>query len=391
MKKICVVTTTRADFGVLSPVIKQLHNDTNIDLKILVSGTHLMKNFGYTINEITSCGYKKNIIELPIGKFSSEADIFQKTFKIFNKKLRAIKPDCVIVLGDRYEILAVASVCLLLNIPVAHISGGDVTFGAIDDACRHSITKLSNIHFTGNEDMRKRVIQLGEQPNTVFNVGETGVENILKTQLMSFAEFRQSLNLHNLEEKKYCIVTYHPETLSNISPIDQIKWLLDFLKNNSEFHYIITKANIDCGGEQINQYIKQFVKECKNITFIDSLGFKRYLSGVKYCAMVIGNSSSGIIEVPYFEVPTINIGNRQEGRMQSNSILNCNLLDDKQLNSIFEIAKSKKFLESCKNCKKLYGDGNSSQIIVEKIKEFLDNKPQKKKIFYDLKGVKWDT
>lgn len=386
MKKVCVITTTRADFGLLSPVIKELITDKFFDVQILVSGTHLLEEYGYTKNEILDLGFKKYIKEIPVIEKSknSSCEILANYIKKFEKELNEINPDAVLVLGDRFEIVGVASVCLLLNIPLIHISGGDVTFGAIDDACRHSITKMSDLHFTGNEYMRQRVIQMGENPQKVFNVGETGVENIIKTELMSFEEFKTSVGMKDLKQGKFCIVTYHPETLEKHSPKEQISWLLNQILNHPEFDYIITKSNIDDGGEEINKYINEKVKGYTNIKFIDSLGFKRYLSALKYGAMVIGNSSSGIIEAPYLNIPTINIGNRQEGRMQAKSIINVDLYDDLEFERAIKKACDKKFLKLCKYNENLYGDGNTSKEIVSKMKEFLKLGLDKKKRFFDI-------
>lgn len=386
ISKICIVTTTRAESGLLNNFIKRLSDDEFFDVTLIVSGTHLLKEFGYTISEIKNSNYNCKIVELPIIDMKDKTyQTMSKTVEVFGEHFHNNKYDCAIVLGDRFEILAVAEACLLENIPLCHLCGGDVTFGAIDDACRHSITKLSNLHFTGNEDMTKRVIQLGENPTTVFNVGEPGVENVLKTDLMTLQELKDSLKFERLAEKNFYVVTYHPETISKISPLDQIKTVMEVILNHDEFNYIITKSNIDNGGIEINEYIKETVKDKKNIYFIDSLGFRRYLSALKYSKGVFGNSSSGILEVPYFNIPTINIGNRQEGRMQDSSIINAELSYESIEKALLK-SNDKTFLENnCKVCHNLYGDGNTSEKMHKILKEFIQNKKlDKKKLFYDL-------
>ena len=385
MKKVCVVTTTRADYGLLAPTIKKLAMDKEIDLTLLVGGTHLLNEFGMTKNEIIQDGFSKYIKEVPIIKNANDTpcQIFAQTITEFEKELSSINPDCVVILGDRFEILAVASACTLLNIPLVHISGGDVTMGAIDDACRHATTKMANLHFTGSQHMANRVIQMGENPDTVFNVGEPGIENILNTELLSFDELKQSLKWDSLEKGKYIVFTYHPETLNDEKPLKQIKNLIKFVKKHSEFQYIITKSNIDCGGQEINDYIKSSIKGCNNIIFVDSLGYKRYLSAVKYCALVMGNSSSGIVEVPYLSVPTINIGNRQQGREQAHSIVNTDLQAN-NLEKALQKCNDIEFRNKCKDIKYIYGDGNTSAKIVQILKQKLNsNNLQKKKEFFE--------
>lgn len=381
--KVCVVTTTRADYGPLYPIIKQMTKERLFDLQLVVSGTHLLEEFGTTKNEIISDGFK-NITEVPIIQNANSApcEILSRTIKQFDKTFKKLKPDIVVILGDRYEMVAVASVCLMLGIQLAHISGGDVTYGAIDDACRHAITKMANLHFAGSQVMKNRIIQMGENPEVVINAGEPGVENILNTKLMTLEEINKSLNFQ-LKEKKFALVTYHPETICEKKPIEQIKELIDFIKSHTEIDYIITKSNIDNGGDEINNYILDAIKDCKNVTFISSLGRVRYLSCVKHALVVIGNSSSGLTEVPYLLTPTINIGNRQQGRECESSVINCEL-EKTQLENAFQQAKKHSVVkpESLKN---LYGDGNTSKIVVGKIKEYLGKENlSKKKIFYHI-------
>ena len=239
----------------------------------------------------------------------SFADYFEK-----------LKPDMLIVLGDRYETLAIATVAMNKRIPIAHLHGGETTEGAIDESIRHAITKMSYLHFTSTEEYRNRVIQLGEDPERVFSVGAIGIENILNEKLMSKLELEKSINF--VLDKPYAIVTFHPVTLEENNSKEQVKELLDSLDTFNDMKFIFTKANADSGGRVINEMIDNYVNSHENAVAFNSLGLTRYLSALKYCTMVIGNSSSGLLEVPSFGIPTINIGDRQKGRLQADSIIN---------------------------------------------------------------------
>lgn len=379
-KKVCVVSSTRADYGLLYPLIKRLSEDKDITLQLVVTGTHLKEEFGLTKNEIIEDGFTK-FTEVPIiDKSNDSSEIFANTITGFSCVFKELKPDLVVVLGDRFEILAVSSVTLLLGIPLAHISGGDVTFGAIDDACRHAITKMANLHFAGNSQMRGRIIQMGEDPQVAYDVGELGVENVLNEKLWSMDQINKSLKT-DFKKGGYVVVTYHPETILDVSPLDQIKVVLDVILSHPEFDYIITKSNVDHGGDEINKYIESTVKGHKNIIFVASLGRVRYLSCVKNSAFVLGNSSSGLIEVPYLGVPTINIGNRQQGRSQEVTTINAELTT-KSIEMAFKKAVSGEFRKNMANLSYVYGNGDTSVKIVAKIKEYLSGNVTKKKIFY---------
>jgi GDP/UDP-N,N'-diacetylbacillosamine 2-epimerase (hydrolysing) len=300
----------------------------------------------------------------------SFADYFEK-----------LKPDMLIVLGDRYETLAVATVAMNQRIPIAHLYGGETTEGAIDESIRHAITKLSYLHFTSAEEYRDRVIQLGENPERVFCVGAIGIENILNEKLLSKVEIAESIKFEL--NKPYAMVTFHPVTLEDNKSEEQIKVLLEVCECYKDMKFIFTKANADASGRIINQRIEDFVKKNDNAIVFTSLGMIRYLSALKYCDMVIGNSSSGLVEAPSFGIPTINIGDRQRGRLQADSVINCEPIK-KDIEKAIQLALTKEFKKKAKNTINPYGNGKTSCKIVEKIKDFLINdKVNLKKKFYD--------
>lgn len=384
MKKVCVATGSRAEYGLLRPILKKLNNDTEIDLKIIVTGMHLSPEFGLTVNEIENDGFKvdfKNEMLL-----SSDTD--QGIVKSMGICLIGMadyfscnKPDLLIVLGDRYEIFSVAASAMIYKIPIAHIHGGEITEGAYDDSIRHCITKMSTLHFTSTEEYRRRVIQLGENPDMVFYVGALGVENIRNLKLMEKHDLEKSIGFE--VDKKTLVVTYHPETLGENNSANSFKNILYVLDKHKEFRVIFTKANADTDGRIINRMIDEYVDEHKsNSIAFESLGLIRYLSVLKYCAAVVGNSSSGIIEVPSFNIPTINIGNRQKGRTQSNSVINCKA----DINEIDEALRiiMKKYSKNKLSFINPYECTGTSDNIIACIKEYLCSKKTIKKIFYDI-------
>lgn len=380
-KKICVVTTTRAEYGLLRPILYRLKNDDVLDLKLVVGGTHLSEKFGKTVNEIIADGFRIDAQMNTVSDNTDSVGIYAATVSEFNKCIAAINPDAVMVLGDRFEIMAVAAVCLLRQVPLVHLCGGDVSFGAIDDCARHAITKMACLHLTGNDDMVRRIIQLGEQPNTVFNVGEPGLENIRNFRPMDINNVFEDFPL---SERKYALVTYHPVTTEKGSALIQIKNLIMALRQFPDFKFIITKANCDDDGEVINEYIERECKNDANMMFVASLGIERYLSLMKSCAAVIGNSSSGIIEAPFMKIPTVNIGNRQQGRAQSPSIIN-STNEKKDIEKSIREAFTADFYEKASKTKSLYGDGHTSDKTVNIIKDFiLNGRLSCKKIFYDI-------
>ena len=371
MKKICVVTSTRADYGIMSRLIEMMHNDTEIELQLIVTGMHLSKKFGLTYKEINVPITKK--INIDIEKESAHS--LAVTIEKFSKELQKLKPDLVLILGDRYEIMGVAQSALLNNIPIAHIHGGEITQGAIDDAIRHSITKMSHLHFTSCEEYRKRVIQLGEHPDRVYNVGSLGVENIKTIPLMSKEELEKSLNFKF--GKKNLLVTFHPVTIDRNSA-EQFGELLSALGELDDTNIIITAPNADDGNDDLFNLIYNFIGTHPNTIFVKSLGMKRYLSVIQYADAVVGNSSSGIIEVPSFKKPTINIGNRQHGRIQAQSIINCEPAKEDILNAI-----KAAYNKDCSSCENPYECKNTAEKIFKIIKNY-DLKNILNKEFYHI-------
>ncbi len=385
MKKICVLTATRAEYGLLKPVILKLNNVPEFDVKVVATGMHLSPEFGYTYKEVEDDGIiidEKIEILLSSDTPSSISKSMGLAMIGFADYFKKNNFDLLIVLGDRYEALAVVLVAMNQRIPVAHISGGDTTEGSIDDAIRHSITKLSYIHFTETNESQKRVIQLGETPARVYNVGSTSIENILNEELLTKEELSIELNIDL--EKPYVMVTFHPVTLENSSSKEQIIELLKTCKEYGNINFIFTKANADQDGRIINKLIDEYAEVYDNIFLFTSLGMIRYLSAIKYSSFVLGNSSSGIIEAPSFGVPTVNIGDRQKGRVRAKSVINCEPKSDSIKNAI-ELALSTEFRKKVKYVDNPYGNGNSSEKIVDVIKQYLlEDKISLKKKFYDL-------
>jgi len=371
MRKICTVTSTRADYGIMSRLIKMMNEDADIDLQLLVTGMHLSEKFGKTYKEIDVPITKKIDIDIE----NEPAHTLALTIEKFSEEFRKLSPDLLLVLGDRYEIMGVVQAAMLNNIPVAHLHGGETTQGAIDEAIRHSITKMSHLHFTSCEEYRKRVIQLGESPERVFNVGSLGVENIKKIHLMSKEELENSLNFKF--NKKNLLVTFHPVTLEGNSA-EQFKELLSALDELKETNIIITAPNSDEGNEKLFSLIDEFIANHTNAKYIKSLGMVRYLSTIQFVDAVVGNSSSGILEVPSFKKATINIGNRQKGRIQAQSVINCNPAKEEIL-----LAINNAYKIDFSNIINPYEKDNTAKNILEILKTF-DLNNILKKGFYDI-------
>lgn len=388
MKKICVLTATRAEYGLLKPIIKNFDKREDVDLRVVVTGAHLSPEFGLTYKEIINDGININKkIEILVSADTPSA--ISKSMGLamigFSDYFNDSPPDLLVVLGDRYETLAVTIVAMNQMIPIAHLYGGEATEGLIDEAIRHAITKMSYLHFTSTEEYRKRVIQLGESPNRTFNVGSIGIENIKLNEYMSKQGLSESIRLSL--DRPYAVVTFHPVTLENQSAESQIGELLKAISQHSEMNFIFTKANSDADGRIINSLIDEFVKDKDNCMVITSLGLKRYLTAVKHSSMVIGNSSSGIIEVPSFKVPTINIGDRQKGRIQAASIINCTP-DHKSIMDAIKKANDGDFRRKIQHIKNPYEKMNTSCNIVTTIMDFLlNNKIDIKKKFHDIDSM----
>ena len=309
MRKICVITGTRAEFGLLRPLIELIANDNELQLQLIATGMHLSPEFGYTLNEITEAGF---MVDKKVEcLLSSDSSIgVSKTIALaisgFADALAELTPDLVVVLGDRTEILGAVIATAMVNIPIAHLHGGETTEGAYDEAIRHSITKFSHLHFTSTEAYRKRVIQLGEQPEKVFNVGAIGLDAIKKLKLLNKEEFENSIGFKL--KKRNVLITYHPVTLEKEAPIETFENVLTALDELTDTALIFTHANSDKNGRIINKMITEYVSSHKDKAVeFKSLGQLRYLSALQYVDFVIGNSSSGILEVPVFYIPTINI------------------------------------------------------------------------------------
>lgn len=385
MKKIAVLTATRAEYGLLKRLIKKLRLCGEFETDVLVTGMHLSPEFGLTYKEIEEDG-------IPIAKkidilLSGDSPVcISKSMGLatigFAEYFAEHTYDLLIVLGDRYETLAVCIAAMNERIPIAHLYGGETTEGAVDECIRHAITKMSYLHFTSTEEYRRRVIQLGESPERVFAVGSMGIENILNETLMTKEQLEASLDfpLNN----PFVIVTFHSTTLENNTSAYQCQNLLNAIDKFPSLQFIFTKANADADGRIINNMLSDFVLEHDNCMLISSLGMRRYLSALKYCLFVMGNSSSGLIEAPSFGIPTINIGERQKGRLRAESVLDCSAEEDaiiEKMKEACEAAKTRKY----KNIENPYGDGNTSERIVgEVVKMCAQNRISLKKKFYDL-------
>ena len=384
MKNICIVTGTRAEYGLLRGVMEGIEQSAKLKLQLIVTGMHLSPEFGSTINAIEAEDFK---IDRKVEMLLSSDTAVGVTKSIglgligFADALEEISPDLILVLGDRFEIFAAVIAALIAKIPVAHIHGGEVTEGAYDDQIRHSITKISQLHFTASEEYRQRVIQLGENPRNVFNVGGLGVDNIFKLNLMSREKLEEALEFKL--GKRNLIITYHPVTLDENSSRYQIEELLSALDALEDVNFIFTSPNADNGGRIILQRIQDFCFSRSNAKFFKSLGQMRYLSCLSHFDGVIGNSSSGLLEAPSFKIGTLNIGNRQKGRLKASSVIDCDLHRESILEGIIKIL-STSFRASLSNATNPYGDGGASKKII-KILESQDFDKSVSKSFFDLR------
>lgn len=384
-KKITVVTATRAEYGLLKPIILALQEVEEFAIEVVATGAHLSPEFGLTYKEIEGDNIeiaKKIEILLSSDTPVSISKSMGLAMISFAEYFEESKPDALIVLGDRYETLAVCCAAMNARIPIVHLYGGETTEGAVDEAIRHSISKMSYLHFTSTDEYRKRVIQLGEHPDRVFSVGGIGIENALKMQLLSKEELEKSINF--TLDMPYAVVTFHPVTLEEGQAEKQFKEILKAFDANKDMKYIFTKANADANGRIINKMIDEYVAQNANTVAFESLGALRYLSALKYATMVIGNSSSGLVEVPSFKIPTINIGDRQKGRLQAKSVINCEPLEA-EVKQAIELAGSVEFRDKLVNVVNPYGDGNTSEKIVKTLKDkLLNGTVDLKKKFYDI-------
>ena len=387
MKRIGIMTGTRAEYGLLKSLMQEINKDNDLELYLIVSGMHLSPEFGMTYKEIEEDGFEINAKVEMLLSSDSPAGI-SKSIGLgvigFADEFQRADLDMLILLGDRYEALSAAICALVMRIPIAHLHGGELTEGAIDEGIRHSITKMSYLHFTSTEEYRRRVIQLGENPERVFCVGAIGVENIKKINLMTKEELERSI--HFEIDENTVIVTYHPVTLENNTVEEQFLNLLEVLDRNPKIRMIFTKANADTNGRIVNELIDKYAAQnSERACAFMSLGQKRYLSALKYCRIVIGNSSSGIIEAPSFGKPIINIGDRQKGRICADSVINCGYTQQ-EIQRAMETALTEEFENKARNCRNPYEKENTAANIISVIKDYLLNdKIKLKKGFYDIK------
>lgn len=384
MRKICVVTGSRAEYGLLSGLMRAIQEDKDLQLQVIATNMHLSPEFGLTYREIEKDGFQ---IDKKVQMLLSSDTPNATTKSVglatigFADAYEDLQPDLIVVLGDRFEILAAVSAALFFKIPVAHLHGGEITEGAYDDSIRHAITKMSHLHFTSTEAYRQRVIQLGEQPDRVFYVGAIGVENIKRVPLMSQAELEDSIRF-KLGEKSL-LVTYHPVTLENHTAADQCQNLLEALDEFPEYKVIFTLPNSDTDGRVIIRLINEYVSlHSERCMAIPSLGLQRYLSALKCVSAVVGNSSSGIIEVPSFGIPTLDIGNRQKGRIAAESVVHCGN-DSRSIIEGMQQVLSDVFRKQVKHVLNPYEKRDTTKNIYKIISTYpLENLRQKK--FYDV-------
>ena len=361
-KKICVVTGTRAEYGLFFPIMKKIQSSDHLELQIVATTMHFSEAFGNTYLEIEKDGFIinekiENLLssdsKTSVAKSSGLATI------LLSDAFNRLDPDVVLVLGDRYETHASATTAMLMNIPIAHVHGGEISEGAVDEKIRHSITKMSSLHFTSTDEHRHRVIQMGEHPNTVFSVGAPGIDNVVNMSLLSKRELEDEFEWKIYETT--ALFTYHSETLSKVDTRKEIKRILKIL-GDSKINVLFTFANADDGGMIINKEIEEFAsKDKEKYLVVKSLGQLKYLSAMKCLDFVIGNTSSGIIEAASFQKPAINIGNRQKGRLQSGNVIDSTI---DNLDDAISQALSDNFIEHCNHLINIYGNGNASHHIV---------------------------
>ena len=386
MRKICVFTGTRAEYGIMSRLFRLIDNDPDLQLQIIATNMHLSPEFGLTYKEIEADGFhidKK--VEMLLSSDTPNGTVKSMGLALigFADALEDLKPDVAVILGDRYEMLAAAEACLIYKIPVAHLYGGEITEGAYDDAIRHCISKLSHLHFTSTDEYRNRVIQLGESPERVKYVGALGVDNIRNEEIMPLEELEDSLKFKLGE--KFLLVTFHPVTMENATAAEQCDSLLKVLSEiNSNYQLLFTLPNSDTDGRVIIQKIRDYVAKNSDKAFaITSLGKKRYYSALKYTTAVVGNSSSGLVEAPSFNIPTLNIGNRQQGRTRGETVIDVPATLEGMREGL-KIALSHEFIAKCKTATNPYEKANTLETIFNTIKTYpLENLVQKS--FYDLK------
>lgn len=385
--KICIATGTRAEYGLLKPLIESVRSEASWQLQLLVTGAHLSPEFGLTYRQIEADGYTIDAkVEMLLSSDTAEGIVKSMGLGTigYADAFKTLKPDLLVILGDRYEMLAVVSAALIFKIPVAHIHGGEITEGAFDDAIRHAITKMSHIHFASTETYRKRIIQLGEEPAKVFNVGAIGLDNIHNMTLLSPEELEQQLGIKLL--RKNYLVTFHPATMASVSAAEQFNELLKAIDLEEDSFFIFTKANSDTEGRTINHMIDDFVAQRphKAVAYT-SMGQLRYLSAMQVVDGVVGNSSSGIIEAPSFNKPSINIGERQKGRIQAASTINVNV-NAEEISAAFARLSDPEWNSQLAAVTNPYGNGGTAAKIMTALKQE-DIPSLIHKTFYNIDNV----
>lgn len=381
-KKIALVSATRAEWYLLWNLAKELEKDEKCELLLLVTGAHLSENFGYTFKEIEkdfTITKKIPILQDNDGSLSL-AKSLAVAVSAFAEAFETLKPDAVVILGDRYEMLGVASAALMMHIPIIHLCGGELTLGAMDDSIRHSISKMASLHFVSTKAYKKRLMQLGEEEGRIFNVGSLANENIKKLKLLSRKELQNALNL---SLKSFLLITYHSETLNLKNTKEEVGLLLQFLDTLEDTTLIFTKANADENGLLINQALENYcLKNSHKAKLFDNLGALKYLSALKHAKAVVGNSSSGICESGFFKTPCINIGDRQKGRIRGDNIIDCKMKD---LKKAFKRLESKEFKEKMKHFKNPFESKKSPSIFIKNVIKNTNLATILQKDFVDLK------
>lgn len=388
LPKVMLVTTSRAEFGLFYWLIKELESSDSVEFQLVVTGNHLVPEQGYTVDEIESEGLpiaeKIDIIiagSSAAAKAKSSALGMMSFTDVFSRR----QPDLVIVMGDRYELLGIVSAAALMSIPVAHFSGGEITAGVVDDIVRHALTKLSYLHFVTHERHRKRVIQLGESPERVFNVGEPGLEHLFKTPLLNREELSKSIG-YSLTEK-FMLFTFHPVSSDcSLNPAEQLREVLKALTHHDNYQVLMTYPNTDEGSDCLLPLLRDFEsKNANRVKLVPSLGFRRYLSALKHCQLVIGNSSSGLVEAPCYGKATVNIGSRQDGRLRGVNVIDCDVYYKEIVDAVAKALTPQHQLIA-RNGSNPYGDGKTVGKVIEIINKLKFPLP-KIKNFYDLEDL----
>lgn len=371
MKKICFVTAARSEYGLLKWLMKDIDGSDEFALQLIVTGGHLSYDQGHTVDQIIDDGFKIDYTvdaQLDTSSTARIAESMGRMAEGFAKAFEKLKPDYLLVLGDRYELLPICNAAFVMCIPIIHLSGGDVTEGAIDDGIRNAVTMLAQYHFPGTEDSAKNIIRMRGSDKNVWAVGEPGLDSFNREKLLSRKELADNLQLDI--NKRWALMTYHAETRESIEyNLDSVKNCIDILVEQEDLQTVITYANADFGGKQINEYIEKSGKQNPNkIKVVPSLGHFRYLSFMRQVDFVIGNSSSGIVEAPFMDIPTINIGDRQKGRYQCGNIIQCENKLEEIKNAVNEIDALRKKKPDDLN---YWGDGHTSERIVNVLRNVL--------------------